>query len=87
MFRNLPIGRKLVVMLIVPIASLLFAGVAHPPVPRGKELALWPTSVSSPAESKPGVMRQETHARHENGRHRVGITANDSGSDNDWIEF
>jgi len=56
-------------------------------VPHGKELALWPISASSPAESKPGVMPQETHARHENGRHRVGITANDSGSDNDWIEF
>jgi methyl-accepting chemotaxis protein len=63
------------------------AGVAYPPVPRGKDLALWPTSASSPAESKPGVRRQETHARHENGRHRVGITASDSGPDNDWIEF
>jgi len=32
-------------------------------------------------------VHNETLARHENGRHCVGITANDSGSDNDWIEF
>jgi methyl-accepting chemotaxis protein len=63
------------------------AGVAHPPGPHKRELALWPTSVSSLSESQPGVMHKETRARHENGRHRVGITANGSGSDNDWIEF
>src|SRR3989442_794044 len=42
-------------------------GVPHLPVPRGKELALWPTSASSPAESKPGAVHKETRARHENG--------------------
>jgi len=63
------------------------ASVVHPPVQPGKKPVSRPVSASSPGASKPGAVRQETVARHENGSQRVVVTANSNSSDNDWVEF